>query len=288
MTNPHDSVIVLTPVYYPFLYAVKNNNRTLVTSSLVNTNGIYSIDFEDFEEKIIKNHVSLFILCSPHNPVGRVWTKDELKTLLDICRKHNVFVISDEIHQDITFGSHAHIPSLSIGNYDDMLITLTAPSKTFNLAGCQNSIIIIPDEDLRHKWDTFTNGIRMNGGNTFGYIAAEAAYSQGRPWFEEAKEIIYQNYTYVRDTFARELPHVVLSPLEGTYLCWFDMGYYVKAEELKDFMQKRCRIALDYGNWFGGAEFATFVRMNLATSIDNVKQAAEAIIKNGKNGDGGI
>lgn len=278
MTKPADAVIVLTPVYYPFLHAVQNNGRRLITSDLINTSGAYTIDFEDFEQKIIEHQVSLFILCSPHNPAGRVWTHDELKKLLDICRKHHVFVISDEIHQDLTFAGHKHIPSSCTGNYNDMMITVTAPSKTFNLAGCQNSVIIIPDETLRKKWDEFTTGIRIANGNAFGYIAARAAYENGREWFEEIKEIIYGNYQFVRDTFAKELPEVIVSPLEGTYLCWFDMKAYINPENMKDFLQKRCRIALDYGDWFGGERFASFARMNLATSRENVETAVYAII----------
>jgi len=279
MTKPDDSVIVLTPVYYPFLHAVNNNTRRLVTSELKNNSGVYTIDFDDFERKITDNNVSLFILCSPHNPVGRVWTQEELKTLLDICRRHHVFVISDEIHQDLTFAGHTHIPSLSVGDYDDMMITVTAPSKTFNLAGCQNSIIIIPDEDLRARWDDFISGIRILGGNSFGYIAAEAAYSGGREWFEEVKEIIYGNYCLLRDTFAEKLPEMIVAPLEGTYLCWVDMKAYIRPEEMKDFLQKKCRLALDYGDWFGGEHFASFARVNLATSKENVETAVNAIVK---------
>jgi len=165
MTNPQDAAIVLTPVYYPFLNAIKDNGRRLIESDLVNENGVYHIDFEDFEQKIIENKVKLFILSSPHNPVGRVWTKDELSKIIEICRRHNVFIISDEIHHDLTFADHTHIPLATIGDNDDMIITLTAPSKTFNLAACQNSIIIIPDASLRATWDQFAHGIRLENGN---------------------------------------------------------------------------------------------------------------------------
>ena len=278
MTKPDDAVIVLTPVYYPFFHAVDNNFRKLVTSDLINTDGVYTIDFEDFEQKIVDNHVSLFILCSPHNPAGRVWTRDELKTLLDICKKHHVFVISDEIHHDLTFAEHTHIPSFTVGDYDDMMITVTAPSKTFNLAGCQNSVIIIPDEALRKKWDAFVAGIRVVNGNAFGYIAAEAAYTGGHAWYEEVKEIIYDNYLLVKNSFEKELPDIVVSPLEGTYLCWIDMKAYIKPEDMKDFIQKKCRLAMDYGDWFGGERFGSFVRMNLATSKENVEKAVNVII----------
>lgn len=280
MTNPGDAVIVTTPVYYPFLNAVKNNNRKLIMSDLIETNGTYTIDFSDFEKKIVEEKVALFILCSPHNPVGRVWKREELETLLNICKKHNVFVISDEIHHDLTYADHEHIPSATIGDYDDVLITLTAPSKTFNLAACQNSIIIIPDEGLRQKWDTFINQIRVTEGNAFGYVAAEAAYKEGRPWFEEVKEIIYGNYLYMKESLESALPNIVVSPLEGTYLAWIDLKNYVKAEDITDFMQKKCKLAFDYGDWFGGDQFKTHVRMNLATSRENVEIAVKAIVEN--------
>ena len=280
MTNPGDAVIVTTPVYYPFLNAVKDNNRNLIVSDLMETDGVYTIDFADFEQKIIENHVSLFILCSPHNPVGRVWKKEELAKLLDICRKHHVFVISDEIHHDLTYSNHKHIPSATVGNYNDMLITLTAPSKTFNLAACQNSVIIIPDKTIRKKWDTFVNQIHVTSGNAFGYVAAEAAYKDGRAWFEEIKEIVYGNYLYMKETLENALPGIVVSPLEGTYLAWIDLKNHVKVEDVKDFMQKKCKLAFDYGDWFGGERFGTHVRMNLATSRENVEIAVKAMIEN--------
>lgn len=278
MTKPKDPVIVLTPVHYPFLYAVTNNDRTLITSDLINDHGVYSIDFEDFEQKIIDNHVKLFIFCSPHNPVGRVWKKEELDKLVAICKKHHVFIISDEIHHDLLAPGQKHIPIASIADYDDSLVTVTAPSKTFNLAGCQNSIIIIPDEKLREKWDAFTTSIRVTSGNTFGYIAARAAYIGGRPWLNEVNEIIHNNYLYVKETFERELPKLVVSPLEGTYLLWIDFGAYLSFDEMKDFMQKKCRLAFDYGDWFGGERFGTHIRMNLATSRENVETAVQAIV----------
>lgn len=278
LTNPQDAAIVLTPVYYPFLNAIKDNGRRLIESDLVNENGVYHIDFEDFEQKVIENEVKLFILSSPHNPVGRVWTRDELSKIIEICRRHHVFIISDEIHHDLTFADHTHIPLATIGDNDDMIITLTAPSKTFNLAACQNSIIIIPDASLRETWDQFAHGIRLENGNAFGYIAAEAAYTNGRPWLLEVKELIYSNFLYMKEALESARPELRISPLEGTYLAWIDLGAYVKPSELRDFMQKKCRLALDYGDWFGGERFGTFVRMNLATSRESVEYAVNALI----------
>lgn len=280
MTAPSDSVIVLTPVYYPFFKAVENNHRRLITSDLINSAGRYTIDFADFEKKIIENDVKLFILCSPHNPVGRVWTAEELRTLFEICKKHDVYVIADEIHHDLTFGGCEHIPALSMREYQDRIFMLTAASKTFNLAGCENSIIVIPDDSLRQKWDAFTSSIAITSGNPFGYVAVRAAYEKGHEWFFEVKKCIYENYQYVCETFAKELPEVIVSPLEGTYLCWIDMNAYVKPENVKDFMENKCKLAFDYGDWFGGERFASFIRMNLATSKENVEKCVKAIVEN--------
>lgn len=280
MTEPNDAVIVTTPVYYPFLDAVKNNGRKLITSDLVNTDGEYTIDFADFEQKIVKEQVKLFILCSPHNPVGRVWKREELTRLFEICRKHQVFVISDEIHQDLTREGYTHVPSLSIGEYHDMMISITAPSKTFNLAGGQNSIVVIPDEKLREKWDQFVKGIRVLSGNAFGYVAAEAAYTGGEDWLNSLRLQLDENFRYLKDTMQAKLPGVKVTTLQGTYLAWIDLGAYVPAEKMKEFVQKKCRLAVDYGDWFGGERFAAFIRMNLATSLENVKIGVDAIVNN--------
>lgn len=279
MTKPGDSILVQTPVYYPFMDAVKNNGRKLICSDLVNTNGRYTIDYDKFEKDIVENNIKIFILCSPHNPAGRVWKKEELKAMLDICKHHNVFVISDEIHQDIVFEGSCHIPSATVGEYDHMLVTLTAATKSFNLAGCQNSFVVIPDEEIRKKYDIFMESIRIRGGNPFGYIAVEAAYREGRPWFEKVKDIIYGNYLYAKQTLEEALPMITVTPLEGTYLMWIDFGAYLKEGEIKEFMQKRCKLAFDYGDWFGGERFGTHVRMNLATSRELVEKAVQSIIK---------
>lgn len=278
---PGDSVLVQTPVYYPFFHAAENNGRKLVRSSLINDHGIYSVDFADFEQRIIQENVKLFILCSPHNPISRVWRREELRTMLDICKKHGVYVISDEIHHDLTFGGSVHIPSAAAGKpgeFDDILVTLTANTKTFNLAGFQNSFVIIPSKAIRDKFDAFVNGIHILSGSPFGYIAVEAAYRHGRPWLEQVKEIIYGNYLYARDTLQNALPHIVVSPLEGTYLMWIDLGAYLSADALKDIMENKCRLALDYGEWFGGQMCATHIRMNLATSRELVETAVSRII----------
>ena len=280
LTEENDAVIVNTPVYYPFLDAVKNNHRNLICSDLKNENGEYSIDFDDFEKKITDHQVKLFILCSPHNPAGRVWKKEELKRLFEICRAHQVYIISDEIHQDLVFGENKHIPSLSTGEYDDIMVSIVAASKTFNIAGAQNSMVIIPDEKLQEKWDAYVKGNRVLGGNAFGYVAAQAAYAGGNEWLTLVLDQIEENYQYLKAELAEKLPEAVVTPLEGTYLCWINLEAYVRADKMKEVIQKKCRLAVDFGDWFGGERFGTFIRMNLATSKENVEIGVNALIAN--------
>lgn len=278
-TEPEDSIIVLTPVYYPFMESVQNNCRKLVQCDLVREGMAYSIDYQRFEQDIIDNQVKLFVMSSPHNPVGRVWKPEEVRTLMEICRKHHVLVISDEIHHDFVYEGHTHYPTASLGNYDEFLITLTAPSKTFNLAALQNSIVIIPDAALREKYQTCLKQLRYTSGNSFGYIAAEAAYREGRPWLEELLAHIYNNYLYIKDTLAQYAPNVGVASLQGTYLLWLDFSHYLTThEEMTDFAQNKCGLAPDYGSWFGGERFGHFMRLNLATSFENVEFATRAII----------
>lgn len=278
LTKKEDAVIVMTPVYYPFLQAVTNNERKLITSDLVNENGNYTIDFDDFEKKIVDNDVKAFILCSPHNPVGRVWRKEELKEMLEICHRHHVYVISDEIHQDFVFGDKKQTPSYLMTEHWDEILTITAPSKTFNLAGGQNSFVIIADENLRAKWDDFAKRIRLMTGNAFGFVAAEAAYKGGQEWLDKVKKQIVDNDQYLRELFKENLPKVVVTPLEATYLVWIDLRAYIKPEDTKEFIQKKCRLAVDFGDWFGGDRFNGFIRMNLATSRENVEIGVKRII----------
>ncbi len=278
LTEVQDAVIILSPVYYPFANAVRNNDRRLIECDLVNDGGAYSVDFEKFERDIVENDVRAFILCSPHNPVGRVWTSEELRRMLDICKVHDVKVIADEIHNDFVFEPYTHHCAATVGSYDDILVTLMAPSKTFNLAGCQNAFVIIPDEGLRQQFDALQKTLAMTNGSMFGYVAAEAAYRGGAAWFDELKQTVWENYTFARDALTGQLPQAVVSELQGTYLMWIDLGAYLAPAELEDFFQHRCRLAVDYGRWFGKSG-QTMVRLNLATSRENVQTAVTAIAR---------
>lgn len=279
LTKENDAVIIMPPVYYPMKDAVVNNKRTLIESPLKRTETGYVIDYEDFEQKIKENDVKLFIFCTPHNPVGRVWTKEEIAKVLDICKKYHVYVIADEIHQDIIMSGYEKVTAAAVGDYDDILVTLTAASKTFNLAACQNSIVVIPDEKLRQLYDEYMVRIRIKGGNAFGYIAVQSAYEGGREWLDEVLGIIESNYQLMKQMLEEKLPDVWISELEGTYLMWIDLGAYVKPEEMEEVIQKKCGLAVDYGAWFGDDGYDTFIRVNLATSRDNVELAAKRIIE---------
>lgn len=278
-TKPGDAVLVSMPVYYPFHNSVKENGRKLVHSNLINNNGRYEFDYEDFENKIVENDVKIYILCSPHNPVGRVWKEEELDKIMEICQRHNVLIISDEIHHDLILeGKHIPTAIVNNGKYAKNIITLTAPSKTFNLAGCKNSFVIIENEDILKKFDTYANTVaRVSNGNLFGYVAAEAAYTYGEEWLSGAIATIKGNYDYMVKELAEKLPQVKVTPLEGTYLSWLDFNACLKDEELEEIIQNKCKIAVDYGRWFGEAGKG-FIRINLAIPRKYVEEAVKNLI----------
>lgn len=279
LTNERDGVLITPPVYYPFKDAVVNNNRTLVESPLMRLEDHYELDYEDFERKIKEQNVKLFIFCTPHNPVGRVWKRDEIVKALDICKKYGVYVIADEIHQDIIMNGYQKVTAAATGNYDEIMVTLTAATKTFNLAGCQNSIVVIPNESLRKRYDDYLTRLRITGGNAFGYIAVQSAYEGGRKWLDEVLNIIEENYHLMKSILEEKLPKVWIPKLEGTYLMWIDLGAYVSADEIESVIQKDCGLAVDYGSWFGGEAYGTFIRVNLATREENIRLAAEKIVE---------
>lgn len=279
LTNERDGVLITPPVYYPFKDAVVNNNRTLVESPLMRLEDHYELDYEDFERKIKEQNVKLFIFCTPHNPVGRVWKRDEIVKVLDICKKYGVYVIADEIHQDIIMDGYQKVTAAATGNYDEIMVTLTAATKTFNLAGCQNSIVVIPNESLRKRYDDYLTRLRITGGNAFGYIAVQSAYDGGRKWLDEVLNIIEENYHLMKSILEEKLPKVWIPKLEGTYLMWIDLGAYVSADEIESVIQKDCGLAVDYGSWFGGEAYGTFIRVNLATREENIRLAAEKIVE---------
>lgn len=264
-TEANDAVIIQQPVYYPFRTSIINNNRKLVVNSLVYKDNKYSIDFNDFEDKIIKNKVKLFILCNPHNPVGRVWTKEELTKLGDICLKHNVIVVSDEIHCDFVYHGYVHTPFASIKEeFANITITCTSPSKTFNLAGLQISNIFIKNPSLRRKFKYQRNLTGYDEPNTLGLSACQAAYSYGEPWLKELKAYLSENIRKTNEFINEHLNKVKLIKTEGTYLIWLDFSAYnLSDDELNNIIINKANLWLDKGSMFG-IEGEQFQRINVA------------------------
>ncbi|KNZ43408.1 MalY/PatB family protein [Acetobacterium bakii] len=274
LTNQGDGVIIQQPVYYPFSEMITINNRNLIVNQLTYENGKYGIDFEDFEYKIIKNKVKLFILCNPHNPVGRVWTGEELMRLGDICLKHGVMVVSDEIHQDFIYTGHVHqVFSDLKPEFLKISITCTAPTKTFNLAGLQISNIFIANPGIRKKFKEEMIKGGYNQPNIMGMVACTAAYSKGGEWLEELLIYLSENLDFIRSFLINRLPRVKLIEPEGTYLVWLDFNALgLKEKELENLIIHKAGLWLDKGTMFGvGGE--GFQRINIASPRIILEQA---------------
>lgn len=274
LTNSCDSILVQPPVYYPFFSVIRDNGRKVVENELVYRNGRYEIDFEDFEEKIIRNRVKLFLLCSPHNPVGRVWTMDELRRIGEICQKHNVYVVSDEIHCDFAFPDHPHTVFLNAcPQLADRSIVCTAPSKSFNLAGLQVSNIWIPSKAIRNLFVRELDRSGYSQLNTLGLIACQAAYEHGGEWLDQCKSYLRNNLDYLRRFLAEELPQIKLVEPEGTYFAWLDCsGLGLNRKELNNLIVNAAKLWLDPGHIFGG-KADQFQRIVLACPEATLRKA---------------
>lgn len=277
-TGPGDSVLIQRPVYYPFTHAILDNGRTLINNPLEYRDGRYTINLEDFEAKIKENRVRLFILCSPHNPVGRVWTREELTAMGDICLKYNVIVVSDEIHADFIYPGHRHSVFADLRpEYADQTITCTAPSKTFNLAGLQVSNIFIKNREHRHAFWKEMNSTGYAQLNTVGFAACQAAYAEGRPWLEELLDYLKGNLDFIRSFLAEELPRISLVEPEGTYLAWLDFrNLGMTDEQLARFILDEAKLWLNGGSMFG-PEGKGFQRINIACPRATLKKAFDQL-----------
>lgn len=265
-TNEGESVLIQKPVYYPFFNITNSLQRKVVNSSLILKNNHYEIDFDDFERKIVQENVKMFILCSPHNPGGRVWTKQELQKISEICLAHNVLVVSDEIHSDITFGSNVHTVygSLSEQALKNSIIC-TAPSKSFNLAGLQFSNIFIADEKLRKAFSEELDKTGYDEPSVFGIVAATAAYSEGADWFDSVKSYIWENILFAKKYIEENASQIKVLVPEGTYLLWLDFSKTgLSDSEINDRVLNKAKVWLDSGSMFG-KEGEKFQRINCAT-----------------------
>ncbi|MCI5800837.1 MAG: MalY/PatB family protein [Oscillospiraceae bacterium] len=279
-TNEGEGVLIQTPVYYPFGEAIRGNGRRVVENPLVLRDGRYTMDFEDLENKILSEKVRLLILCSPHNPVGRVWNRDELTRLGDLCHKYGVVVISDEIHCDFTYPGITHTVLCSLKKeYEENVVTCTAPSKTFNLAGLQHSNIFIPNPELRARYQKVLNELHIDNVGIMGLAACRAAYRHGAPWLEELKAYLASNLDYMREFIRTRLPGVRLVEPEGTYLVWVDFRELdLSPDALEDLMVNKCRLWLDRGNMFGQAGEG-FERFNIACPRATLEEALTRVEK---------
>ena len=279
-TAEGDQILIQPPVYYPFFDVVKNQKRRLVTSQLIETEAGYRIDFEHFEKQLRENTIKLFILCSPHNPVGRVWEKAELRKLLSLCQKYDVLVISDEIHSDLILPGHTFCSALTIAaelDFLDHLIVCNAPSKTFNLASLLNAHIWLPAENLRKTYQAWEELHRQTGISVLGQIAAQAAYSTGDEWLEGLLSVVEGNYQLLKQQLTTEIPEIKISELQGTYLAWLDLREWLPSLDMKFFIQDQAGLAIDYGEWFS-PETKGFIRINLATSTENIETAIKHLL----------
>ena len=261
-----DAVLIQQPVYYPFTEVIEDNGRRVVSNDLVlGEDGRYHIDFEDFERKIEENNIPLFLLCSPHNPVGRVWTEEELIRMGEICLKHNVIVVSDEIHEDFVFGERKHIVFANLKKeFQDISVICTSPAKTFNLAGLQISNIFIPDGKLRRQFKKQIAAAGYSQLNTLGLTACEAAYRYGDDWYEVMLEYVQGNIRFMKEYLERELPQLTMTEPEGTYLVWVDFRQLGLSEaEREQLIVKKANLWLDSGAIFGKAGEG-FERFNVA------------------------
>lgn len=277
-TKEDEAVLIQTPVYYPFKNVIETNHRKLVTSSLYEKDGKWQIDFEDFEQKIIENDVKLFILCSPHNPVSRVWTRDELVKLSEICIRHNVIVFSDEIHNDFVYAPNHHTvySTLSKEAAENSVVSM-APSKTFNLAGLQFSTNFISNPVLRKKFRDEKDRTGYDEPSLMGLTAAKAAYEGGKSWLEELKKHLLSNIDFLKSYLAQKLPKARLIEPEGTFLLWIDFSAYgLNDAELDELIVHKAKVWLDRGTMFG-VEGECYQRINIATPQANLKEAVDRI-----------
>ncbi len=283
-TKAGEAVLIQQPVYYPFTEVIEDNGRQLVNSPLILKDGRYEIDFTDLEAKIIDNNVKLMLLCSPHNPVGRVWSEAELRRVGDICLAHGVIVVSDEIHSDFVWeGKHTVFAALG-EKYAANCVICTAPSKTFNIAGLQISNIFIPDAALRKSFRKQVAAAGYSQVNTLGLVACEAAYRYGRDWLEQVKEYIQDNIDFTAAYLEQNLPQIKLIRPQGTYLVWLDCSELgLSAQEREQWLWHKAHLWLDGGGIFG-AEGQAYERINVACprttllqGLEQLKAAAEQL-----------
>ncbi len=276
-TEPGDKIIIQPPVYFPFFTAIKNHGRHILENPLKEKDGYYTMDY-DHLESIIDEKTKMLILCSPHNPVGRVWKKEELLKLCEICLKHNIIILSDEIHADLTFEGFKHIATAGLSEaIAARTVSFIAPSKTFNLAGLASSNLIIPDKTLRDQYSTYMNNLHIESGNIFGVLATEEAYRHGLDWLNELMKYLQINLKFLTDYMLKNIPLVRVIQPEATYLVWLDFRQMnISQKELKEFLVEKAGLGFNDGTTFGtGGE--GYMRINIACRKSLLMEAMEKL-----------
>lgn len=277
LTNVGDGVILQTPVYHTFHHVINNNNRVIIENKLIKKDDTYVMDYENLEELFKLGH-KVMILCSPHNPVGRIWTKEEITKVIEIAKKYNAFVIADEIHSDLNITDHKFNSAADYLNEYDNLAICNAPSKAFNIAGLHASYLIIKNEELRNKFNDLCHKEFLNSPSVFGSFATIAAYEKGEEWICEQNKHIKANYEYLKEFLNKELPSLIVTKLEGTYLVWLDLSFTkLNTEEL-------LKVCTDNGIiCSGGVQFCndyeSYLRFNIACPFDQLKEGLNRLVK---------
>ena len=277
-TKEGEAVLINTPVYPPFARSIKLNNRRLITNSLVEKDGLFEIDFDQLEKDFVEEDVKLYVLCNPHNPGGRVWEKEILEKIGQLCQKHGVLLVSDEIHQDLVLFGHKHQSFNTVNEaFKEFSLILSSATKTFNIAGTKNSYAIIENPKLRlafQKRQLANNQHEISG---LGYLATETAYRYGEDWLSELKELIEKHINYVVDLFGKETKIKVMKP-QGTYLIWLDFSAYdISDEELRKLLRDEAKVILNRGLDFG-EEGALHARLNVAMPTSVLEEVCQRII----------
>jgi len=279
-SQPGDKVVVQPPVYFPFFIAVEKNGRELLHNQLLEKNNYYTIDFDDLEKKLSDPKTKILLTSNPHNPVGRVWKREELERMLSLCKKYDVLLLSDEIHSDLISKNHKHIPAALLSDdAKSRTITFMAPSKTFNMAGLGTSYLIIQNRTLRKQYEEIIEAYHLGLGNIFGNVALEAAYNFGRPWLHDLLNYLDKNTKLVHSFLQNNIPEITFSQPEATYLLWLNCkSLHLTDEELNNFFIKKAGLGLNRGTVFGlGGE--GYMRMNIACPTSIIEQSLNQLLK---------
>lgn len=279
-TNPGDGVLIQTPVYSPYTDSIVTNGREVVDSPLKCVNGHYEIDFEDFEVKAARPNTKLMIMSNPHNPIGRVWTEEELQKIGEICVRHHVIIVSDEVHADLIMKGYRHIPIASLSKeIADITISAYAPSKTFNMAGLQTSYFVISNPFLRADFVGQQARNRIWDINFFGSAALQAAYTECDEWLDELLIYLEDNMDFMKEYLESHIPKLKMNKPEGTYLVWVDFTETgLSGEQLQKKMLEEAKIAVDFGDWFGDG-YELFARFNVACPRNILQEALHRLEK---------